>query len=108
MSASKVVVPTADEIRSWPVTVGAVAAGSCWDLGEDITYDLIRTGDFPVPVLKLGRGYRVTRSSILAALGIPEVAPAAPGNALASGKLSQVGGSASDTRSEAHGTQKAA
>jgi hypothetical protein len=108
VTASKVVVPTPAEILSWPATVGAVQAGSCWDLGEDAVYDLIRTGGFPVPVLKLGRGYRVTRSSIMAALGIPETAIAAPSKSLASGHFSQVQGVASDSRSEASSSRIAA
>lgn len=68
-------VPTPDEIRRFRVTVDVPTAGRCWGLGRDASYRLARTGRFPVPVLELGGRLRVSRSSIMAALGIPE-APA--------------------------------
>jgi hypothetical protein len=101
-------VPTADQIREWPATVDVPTAGSALGLGRDASYGLARQGQLPFPVLPLGRALRVTRSSILAALGIPETAPAAPSNALATGPFAQVVGSASEDRSEARTTQKAA
>jgi len=69
--------PTAEEIRSWPVTVDLQTAGRAWGIGRDQAYRLAREGQFPVPVLRLGRYLRVTRASVLEALGIGEVAPAA-------------------------------
>lgn len=65
-------VPTAREVRSWPVTVGVVQAGRCWGLGRDAAYDLARAGDYPVPVLRLGHRLVVTRASVLAALGLAD------------------------------------
>ncbi len=100
MSASKVVVPTADEIRGWTATFPATQAGAAFGLGPDKTYELIRTGEFPVPVLKLGRAYRVARSALMSALGIPEAPPAAPGNPLATRPSAQLVAAASDPRSE--------
>ncbi len=75
MTASKVRVPTPEEIRTWPATVSVPTAGSPWGVGPRGAYDLARRGEFPVPVLRLGSKLRVTRSSIMAALAIPEVAP---------------------------------
>ena len=105
---SPIRVPTADEIRAWPVTVDVPTAGPAWGLGRDTSYDLARQGAFPVPVLRLGSKLRVTRASVLAALGIPETPPAAPSNSLASGQSSQVGDSASDDRSEGQRSVRAA
>ena len=101
-------VPTADEIRAWPATVDVPTAGSALGLGRDASYDLARQGRLPFPVLPLGRALRVTRSSILNVLGIPEIAPGAPGNALATGQFAQVHGSASEDRSEGRSAQQAA
>lgn len=85
-----IVAPTADEIRQWPVTVRAVPeAARVFGLGPDAAYRLIRTGEFPVKVLKLGRNLRVTRAALMEALDIPETAPA-PSNSLATGPNAQV------------------
>jgi hypothetical protein len=65
-------VPTADEIRSWPVTVDVRTAGRAWGMGRDQAYRLAREGSFPVPVLRIGRCLRVTRSAVLKALGIDD------------------------------------
>jgi predicted DNA-binding transcriptional regulator AlpA len=65
-------VPTPDEVRAWPVTVDVRTAGRAWGLGRDQAYRLAREGSFPVPVLRLGRYLRVTRASILEALGIDD------------------------------------
>jgi hypothetical protein len=64
--------PTAEEIRSWPVTVDILTAGRAFGIGRDQAYRLVREGQFPVPVLRLGRVLRVTRAAVLAALGIDD------------------------------------
>ena len=63
-------VPTPDEIRTWPATVDVPTAGRAFGVGRDESYRLAREGAFPVPVLRLGRYLRVTRSAVLAALGM--------------------------------------
>jgi predicted DNA-binding transcriptional regulator AlpA len=70
--------PTADEIRSWPATVDLQTAGRAWGIGRDQAYRLAREGEFPVPVLRLGRYLRVSRAAVLAALGIAETVPTTP------------------------------
>ena len=65
-------VPTPDDIRAWPATVDVPTAGSAFGIGRDESYRLVHQGHFPVPVLKLGRYLRVTRSSVLTALGIDD------------------------------------
>lgn len=61
-----------DQVLALPVTVDVPTAGRCFGLGRNVSYDLARLGQLPVPVLQLGRSLRVTRASILAALGIAE------------------------------------
>lgn len=93
---------TPDEVRALPVTVDVPTAGRCFGLGRDASYDLARLGELPVPVLKLGRSLRVTRSSLLDALGIADAAmPAAPSTPLTSRHLALVEHSASESRSDA-------
>ncbi len=70
--------PSVDEIRSWPVTIDVKTAGRAFGIGRDQAYRLSRQDEFPVPVLRLGRYLRVTRASVLEALGIDsEARPAA-------------------------------
>lgn len=73
---STIDVPTAEQVRQLPVVVDVPTAGRCFGLGRDGSYDLARQGQFPVPVLRLGRSLRVTRASLLQALGINEEAAA--------------------------------
>jgi len=68
-------IPTPDEIRAWPVTVDVPTAGRAFGIGRDESYRLARERQFPVPVLHLGRYLRVTRSSVLTALGVSEHSP---------------------------------
>lgn len=70
--------PTVEEIRAWPVTVDIQTAGRAWGLGRDQAYRLAREGQFPVPVLRLGRYLRVTRAAVLQSLGIDDTQPAGP------------------------------
>jgi hypothetical protein len=65
---------TPDEIRALPAAVDIPKAGECFKMGRSKAYHLARTGQFPVPVLPMGNTFRVTRASILAALGIEDMA----------------------------------
>jgi hypothetical protein len=67
-------VPTLDEILAWPATVDVPTAGRAFGVGRDEAYRLVREERFPVPVLHLGRYLRVTRASVVAALGITDAA----------------------------------
>ena len=91
---------TPDEVRALPVTVDLPTAGRPFGLGRDASYDLARLGQFPGPVLKLGRMLRVTRASLLEALGIND-GPLAPSTPLTSRRLALVERSASESRSDA-------
>lgn len=66
------IAPTVQELRSWPVTVPLAQAGRCWRMGRERAYRMAAAGEFPVPVLRLGRRLVVTRAAILAALGIAD------------------------------------
>lgn len=64
------------EVLALPVTMDVPTAGRAWGLGAKVSYRLANCGEFPVPVLRLGRRLVVTRASVLAALGLAdEVSP---------------------------------
>ena len=58
-----------DDVRALPVVVDLTTAGKVFGLGRDLSALLAERGEFPAPVLRLGRRRVVTRSAILAALG---------------------------------------
>jgi hypothetical protein len=66
-------VPTSQEIRAWPVTVDVPTAGRAFGVGRTESYRMARAGRFPVPVLRIGRSLRITRASVLTALGVADV-----------------------------------
>lgn len=67
---------TANRIRGLgPVTTVPVAA-AIFGLSRSVAYDLIRTGQFPVPVLRFGHRIRIPVPAILAALHLPISDPA--------------------------------
>jgi predicted DNA-binding transcriptional regulator AlpA len=101
--------PTPDEIRAWPAAVRAVPeVAAAFGISARTAYRLIQQGEFPVPILTLGRSLRCTRASVMDALGIPEASGAAPSNSLASAPKALVQASASDARSEARTARYAA
>lgn len=61
-----------EEIRALPAAVDIPTAGKCFKMGRSKAYDLARAGQFPVPVLPMGKSFRVTRASILTKLGIED------------------------------------
>ncbi|MCZ9346485.1 helix-turn-helix domain-containing protein [Streptomyces sp. TRM76130] len=70
---------TTAEILALPASVALVTAGRALNLGRTKAYELARSGELPVRVLRLGNAYRVPRADLLAALGLeqPASAPAA-------------------------------
>jgi hypothetical protein len=62
---------TAERIRALgPVTTVPIAA-AIFGLSRSVAYDLARTGDLPVPVLRFGSRYRIPVPAILTVLGLP-------------------------------------
>lgn len=67
------------ELLALPVTVDLPTAGRAFGLGRTKAYEMARAGEFPCPVLPLGRRFKVTKANLLRALGI--MAPGAePGD----------------------------
>lgn len=63
---------TVDQVLALPVSVDLETAGKAFQLGRTTSYQLAKEGRFPVPVLRAGNQYRVTRASLLRELGIAE------------------------------------
>jgi predicted DNA-binding transcriptional regulator AlpA len=64
---------TADEVRALPVSVDLPTAARALGLGRTAAYELVRSGAWPTPVLRLGRLIKVPRADLLALLGLAEV-----------------------------------
>ncbi len=60
------------DVLALPVTVDVVTAGRCFGISRDHSYDLVAAGDFPCPVLRVGRRWVVPRAGLLRALGIED------------------------------------
>jgi hypothetical protein len=59
---------TADRIRALGTVTDVPTTAAIFRLSRSVAYDLIRTGAFPVPVLRFGSRYRVPVAAILTAL----------------------------------------
>ena len=64
-----------EELLALPVAVDLDTAGRAFGLGRTKAHELARTGQFPCPVLRLGKRYRVTKAAILEALGVAAEMP---------------------------------
>ncbi len=60
---------TPEELRALPAAVDLVTAGRAFGIGRTKAHELVRAGEFPTRVLRLGRTYRVSRADLLRALG---------------------------------------
>ncbi len=84
---------TSDELAALPAVVDVPTAGRALGIGSTLAYALVKAGEFPCPVLRLGRLYRVPRAGLLEVLGLvpntreadvpPTSAPALPAPAAA-------------------------
>lgn len=61
--------PTVEDIRAWPATVDVRTACTVYGISGSHGYELVRRGEFPARVIRLGRRTRVITASILATLG---------------------------------------
>jgi predicted DNA-binding transcriptional regulator AlpA len=61
---------SSDELRALPATVTIRTAARALGCGRTLAYDLVRRGEFPCPVLRLGSRYSVPTAGLLAVLGV--------------------------------------
>jgi hypothetical protein len=69
MSKPPETVWTVDAIRDLGSVTTIETAGAILGVGRTKAYELARTGSFPVPVIRVGRSYRVPVPPLLALLG---------------------------------------
>ncbi|MFI1563909.1 helix-turn-helix domain-containing protein [Streptomyces sp. NPDC020490] len=61
---------TRDELLSLPVTVDVETAGRAFGVGRTVAYRMVRDGEFPVPVIRVGNKYRVSAAELWRVLGV--------------------------------------
>ncbi|HWL38002.1 MAG TPA: hypothetical protein VNQ77_17585 [Frankiaceae bacterium] len=75
---------TVEALTTLPPVLDVPTAGRLLGLGRSAAYELVESGQWPTPVLRLGRRLRIPTAPLLALLGISPVESA--------GVVSQVGG----------------
>jgi hypothetical protein len=60
---------TPETIRQLGMTTDVGTAGAILGIGRSKAYELAKSGEFPVNVLRIGRRYLVPTSALLALLG---------------------------------------
>lgn len=69
--------PSIAELARAGATVDIVKAGRALGIGRSLAYDLLRRGEFPVRVLRLGSRVRVPTADLIALLSPTHHDPAA-------------------------------
>lgn len=59
-----------EELLALPVSFDLETAGRAFGLGRTKSHELARAGEFPCPVRRLGRRYRVTKADLFRELGL--------------------------------------
>ncbi len=59
-----------EELRALPAVVDVERAAQLLGIGRTAAYQLVRSGRWPTPVLRVGRQLRVPTAPLLALLGI--------------------------------------
>jgi hypothetical protein len=61
---------TRDELLALPAVVDLKTAARALAIGRTRAFELVRRGEFPVPVLRVGVTYRIPTAPLLELLGI--------------------------------------
>ena len=69
---------TADEVRALPAVVDLSTAARVLGVGRSAAYELVRTGGWPTPVLRLGRLIKVPSAPLVELLCLGAAAELAP------------------------------
>jgi excisionase family DNA binding protein len=65
------------DIRGLGAATDLATAAAILGIGRTTAHALVRAGEFPVPVIRVGRRYRVPVAAILRLLGLDPTPPAA-------------------------------
>ena len=69
---------TLAEIGGLPAVTDLVTAGRALGIGRTRAYELARAGQFPCPVIRVGRTWLVPTAGLRTLLGLPVSGPAPP------------------------------
>jgi len=58
------------ELRALPAVVDLLTAAAVLDIGRTAAYELVRTGQWPTPVFRLGGRIKVPTAPLLELLGV--------------------------------------
>lgn len=61
---------TADEVRALPAVVDLPTAARVLGLGRSAAYELVRTGTWPTPVLRLGKLIKIPSAPLVELVGL--------------------------------------
>ena len=64
---------TRDELLSLPPVIDVSTAADVFGLGRSAAYELVRTGQWPTPIIRLGRHIRIPTLPVLELVGITVV-----------------------------------
>lgn len=63
---------TMDQLLALPVSVDLVTAGRAFGFGRSKAFELVKAGDFPCRVIRVGVRFRVPRSALFEVLGVKD------------------------------------
>jgi len=58
------------DLRDLPVVVDLLTAAAVLDIGRTTAYELVRTGQWPTPILRMGGRIKVPTAPLLDLLGV--------------------------------------
>ena len=61
---------TAEQLRALPAVVDAPTAAAVLAIGRTAAYELVRSGHWPTPIVRLGHRIRIPTAPLLALLGV--------------------------------------
>lgn len=69
---------TDDEIRSLPVLLTVPEAGRVLGVGRTLAYQLVRRGEWPTAVIRVGSQIRIPKNPLLELMGFSPTSPTTP------------------------------
>ncbi|WP_431997755.1 helix-turn-helix domain-containing protein [Streptomyces fungicidicus] len=63
---------TPGQVAALPAMIPVLDAFPALNIGETLGYSLIKSGEFPIEVIRLGRAFRVRKVDLLAYLGLSQ------------------------------------
>lgn len=78
---------TDDELRRLPPLLTVPEAGRVLGIGRTLAYQLVRRGEWPTPVIRVGAQIRIPRAPLLELIGISTAPPTAPPSSNSRGRI---------------------